>query len=100
MNRRSFLLGEPKTLSFAGDDALARTFGVGHLRVAADRELMRCDSVPDRFDARLLGAVARQVDERDVGGLCWLLGSSETSPAIKMHDVRSDQDCPLPHVWP
>jgi len=43
-------------VGFAREGGIDRVFEVGDLGEAADRDLMLFDIVPDRFDARLLGA--------------------------------------------
>src|SRR5205807_9746228 len=64
---RSFGMGLLKLLSFAGERVVDRVFEIGHLLEAAYGQLMLFEIVPDRFDARLLGTVPRQVDQMHVG---------------------------------
>src|SRR5436305_15110512 len=64
---RSFGMGLLKLLSFAGERVIDRVFEIGHLLEAAYGQLMLFEIVPDRFDARLLGTVPRQVDQMHVG---------------------------------
>src|SRR2546423_1167387 len=60
-------MGLLKLLSFAGERVVDRVFEIGHLLEAAYGQLMLFEIVPDRFDARLLGTVPRQVDQMHVG---------------------------------
>src|SRR5690242_18099527 len=62
-----------KELGFVNEGVIDGVFEVSDLREAADGKLMSFDVVPDRLDARLLGAVPREVNQLDVGrGQEWL----------------------------
>ncbi len=56
-----------KLLGCAGEGVVHRVFEVSDLREAADREVMLLDVIPERFDLRLFGAIAGEVDQVNVG---------------------------------
>jgi len=60
-------MGQLKLVGSLREGVVERAFEVGHLREATDGDLMLFDIIPDGFDARLRGAVPRQVDQLHVG---------------------------------
>src|SRR5919197_5362456 len=92
-------MGVRKVLGFVSEGVIDRVFEVSYPLEAADGDLMLFDIVPDRLDARLLGAVSRQVDQLDIGrsqlGLCCEDSLAGVDRVVVQGDPRGTRPPPV-----
>jgi len=89
-------MGVLKEVGFAGEGVVNRVLEVGHLREAADGDVMLLDVVPDRLDVRLLRTVPRQVDQLDIGRSQEGLGGDDGLAGMHRVVIQRDHQGPRP----